>query len=95
MISPLDHGERYRGRVRTVPRLISLIEVQRRVALAEGCAFFSALDAMGGEGSMGRWVKEGLGWGDMAHLTRKGGVVMGNLFFKALMKGFGDHLDTR
>ena len=95
VMSPLDHGERYRGRVRTVPRLISMMEVQREVALAEGCAWYSVFDAMGGDGAMGRWFKATpkLGWGDLAHVTAQGARVIGTYFFQALMEGFAAHLE--
>ena len=97
VMSPLDHGERHRGRVRTVPRLHDLMAVQREVALEAGCAWYSVFEAMGGEGSMGRWFKASprLGWGDFAHATPAGARVLGDLFYRALMKGFSDHLAAR
>ena len=58
MLTPIDHGERYRGRVRTKPDLVKMVGVQREVALKAGCAFYSIFEAMGGEGTMGRWYKE-------------------------------------
>jgi lysophospholipase L1-like esterase len=94
VMSPLDHGERYRGGVRTVPRQHPLMEVQRRIALEEGCAWYSVFEAMGGEGAMGRWFKASprLGWGDFAHATPAGARVLGTYFFKALMEGLAGHL---
>ena len=92
VMSPIDHGERHRGRVRTVPRQVEIMKVQREVALAEGCAWFSLYDAMGGNGAIGQWHDEGLAEGDLAHPTAKGAVVLGQLFFKALMQGFSGHI---
>ncbi len=92
MVSPIDHGERYRGRVRTVPRQVQIMKVQREVALAEGCAWFSLYDAMGGDGTIGEWFDAGLAEGDLAHPTSKGAVVLGQLLYKALVKGFADHI---
>ncbi len=93
VMSPLDHGERHRGGIRTVPRLHDMVAVQRRVALRNGCAWYSAFEAMGGEGSMGRWAnsKPALGWKDYAHVTKHGAQVMGTLFYQALMAGYVDH----
>lgn len=93
LVSPIDHGERHRGRVRTVPRQIDIMTVQREVALAEGCAWFSLYDAMGGDGSIGKWFDQGLAEGDLAHPTAKGALALGRLFFMALMKGLNDHLE--
>lgn len=92
VMSAMDHGERYRGRVRTVKRLVDIMAVQERVALAEGCAWFSLYEAMGGDGSIGKWHEAGLAEGDLAHPTAKGAVVLGQLFYKALMKGFSDYV---
>jgi len=92
LMSTIDHGERYRGRVRTLPRLIDIMKVQREVALANGCAWFSLYDAMGGNGVIGKWFEDGLAEGDLAHPTSKGAIVLGQLFYKALMKGFADYL---
>lgn len=94
LVSPIDHGERHRGRVRTVPRQVDIMKVQREVALAEGCAWFSLYDAMGGDGSIGKWFEQGLAEGDLAHPTAKGALALGRLFFMALMKGLDDHLEA-
>lgn len=93
LVSPIDHGERHRGRIRTVPRQVDIMTVQREVALAEGCAWFSLYDAMGGDGSIGKWFDQGLAEGDLAHPTAKGALALGRLFFMALMKGLNDHLE--
>lgn len=95
LMAPLDQGEvGPRGRVRTIPILHGIVEVQRRVAAAEGCAFFDTFQAMGGEGAMGRWFRASprLGWGDFRHATPAGYEVIGNVFYKALLKGFQDYL---
>ena len=88
LMSPVDHGVKIRRRARTPERLIEMIAAQRRVAFSEGCAYWSAYDAMGGRDSMAGWVKKGLAEGDYAHLTRQGSMVLGELYFKAVMEGF-------
>ncbi|MFT5433558.1 MAG: lysophospholipase L1-like esterase, partial [Myxococcota bacterium] len=97
MMTPVDHGERHRGRVRTVPLLKKMIPIQQRIAEQAGCAFFNTFEAMGGEGSIGRWydAKPRLAWGDFAHLTRAGDRVLGAMVYKALMKGFADWLEAK
>jgi len=92
LMSPIDHGERHRGRVRTVPRQLDIMKVQQEVAQEQGCAWFSLYDAMGGDGSIGKWFEQGLAEGDLAHPTSKGAIVLGKLFYQALMKGLHDHL---
>lgn len=98
LMAPLDQGEvGPRGRIRTIPILHGIVEVQRRVAQAEGCAFFDTFQAMGGEGAMGRWYRANprLGWGDFRHATPAGYEVIGNFFYKALLKGFQRYLEQR
>jgi len=92
VLTPIDHGERHRGRIRTKPDLLKMVVVQRDVALKAGCAFYSIFEAMGGEGTMGRWYRERppLVSGDYAHATKHGARVLGSLFFKSLMAGFKD-----
>jgi len=95
LLAPLDQGEvAPRGGVRTMPTIPKIVESQRVVAAAEGCAFFDTWTAMGGNGAMGRWYKSRprLGWGDYRHASPAGYEVIGNLFYKALLKGFSDWL---
>lgn len=95
LMAPLDQGEvGPRGGVRTMPTIPRIVESQRAVAAAEGCAFFDTWTAMGGNGAMGRWYKSRprLGWGDYRHASPAGYEVIGSLFYKALLKGFSDFL---
>lgn len=97
MMTPVDHGERVRGRIITVPLLKKMIPIQQRIASDLGCAFFNTWKAMGGEGAIGRWYyrsKPRLAWGDFAHLTKAGDRVLGAMIYKALMKAFSDWLDS-
>ena len=66
---------------------------QREVAVAEGCAFFDTYEAMGGDGSMGRWVRSSpaLGSGDLSHLTHHGHKVVGGMLYRALVAGYVDY----
>jgi len=62
-----------------------LSKVQRKVALEMDCAFFDTWSAMGGRGSMGTWVKRGLGGGDYIHPTEWGARKIGNWLAQALL----------
>ena len=95
VMSPLDHGQKHRGKIRTKPNLEPMIAVQRRVAHENGCAYYSLFDAMGGEGTMGRWArsKPRLVGGDLTHVSKYGARILGALIYKALMTGFKGHLD--
>ncbi len=92
VMSPIDHGERKGGRVVSKPIVAPMVEVQKKVARDNGCAFFDTFAAMGGEGSMGRWYKSNpkLGSGDLAHPTRAGHRVIGQMVYDALMDAYAD-----
>ncbi len=74
-----------------------IVEAQRRAAAAEGCAFFDTYTAMGGEGAMRRWFRSDprLAFGDYRHATPAGYTVIGNMLYKALLKGFADFLEAQ
>jgi lysophospholipase L1-like esterase len=91
LFGPLDQGERdKRGKVVTVKVLPKIVGAQRRVAEQQGCAFFDAFAAMGGEGAMGKWtkVRPRLATSDLRHATPAGYEVIGNMYYKALLEAF-------
>ncbi|EDM77098.1 hypothetical protein PPSIR1_19684 [Plesiocystis pacifica SIR-1] len=90
IMAPLDHGEREGVRIVSRPIVPMLVDAQRNVAKAEGCAFFDTWSAMGGEGSAGRWFKQKprLMSGDLGHATMKGHVVIGELVFRAILEQY-------
>lgn len=87
--SPLDRAEKTEGgHLRTKPIIKRLVAAQRNVAKASGVAFWNTFEAMGGEGSMGKWMKTGLGGGDFTHPSPRGAELIGDLFSKSLTTGF-------
>ena len=92
-MAPVDHGQREGQRVVSRPMVPKVVEAQRRAAMAEGCAFFDTVAAMGGEGSAGRWRRSNppLLSGDLAHLTFAGQKVIGQMAYLALMEGYVEY----
>jgi lysophospholipase L1-like esterase len=66
-------------------RLESLVNAERRAALANNAAFWSSFDAMGGPGSMNVWVSKGLAQSDHVHLTGAGYARIAAMFYRDLM----------
>ncbi|MCA9692183.1 MAG: hypothetical protein KC636_21465, partial [Myxococcales bacterium] len=93
VMAPLDHGEHKGARIVTRAIVPTIVEAQREVAIAEGCGFWDTYQAMGGEGSMGRWARADpkLGSGDLAHLTHHGHKVIGAMLYRALMASFREY----
>ncbi|MEO7110844.1 MAG: GDSL-type esterase/lipase family protein, partial [Polyangiaceae bacterium] len=89
--SPLDRAEKAdNGDLQTKKLITKLVELERKAALDHGVAFWNTYEAMGGKGTMARWVKADpqLASWDLTHPTPAGAEIVGNLFFKALTTGF-------
>ena len=76
------------GRTRPAFHDRRLVAAQRNVAKETGVAFFNTFEAMGGEGSMAKWMRTGLGGGDLTHPTPQGAETIGSLFYDSLTTGF-------
>ncbi len=70
------------------PRTAPLRDAMRKVALAEGCAFWDTFAAMGGDKAALRWRKAGLMWGDLAHMNPQGGKKLGGLLVQAIIEHY-------
>lgn len=90
VVAPLDRAEDKGGRLVTKRVILDLVAIQRRVALAHGSAFWCTFDAMGGEGSMARWVRAApqLGGGDLTHPTPLGAEVLGDMLSDAVVSAY-------
>ena len=94
VMSPMDRGERGpSGNIETVPALARLVEVERRVSQEEGVAFFNTFEAMGGQGTMGKWyaAEPRLVGADFIHPMPGGAKIIGDLLYKAVMDGYNRH----
>ena len=105
LLGPPDRAERHRVVVpaateggassvqtlwTTVPRLLDIVAVERRVASAAGCAYYSQLDAMGGPGSMAGWALEAppRAMLDRTHLSRQGYAELGDALATDLVHAY-------
>jgi lysophospholipase L1-like esterase len=90
IMSLTDHGERVNGSVRSREVMPRLVAAQRKVASAEGCAFFDTFHAMGGEGSVGRWqaARPPLAAKDLIHPSAAGQRQLATWLYRALMHGY-------
>ena len=93
VVSPMDRGKRVPGgKIITMPSIPLIVEMQRRVALEERCAFFNTFKAMGGEGTMAKWAagkgKNHLVGGDLTHPTAEGSEIVGSLIYEAINDGY-------
>jgi lysophospholipase L1-like esterase len=91
VMSPMDRGAREGGgaigTIQTLPRLIHLQSV---MAAEKNLAFFNTFEAMGGEGTMGRWyqAEPRLVSADFIHPLPSGARIVGTLLFQAMIDGY-------
>jgi len=91
VMSPMDRGQRdSSGQITTVPTLPRLVEIQQKIAAEMDCAFFNTFQAMGGEGTMGRWYESQprLVSADFMHPLPGGARKVGVLLDQALETGY-------
>lgn len=74
----------------TAPKLENVVDMERNVARAAGCAFYDQLAAMGGPGSMALWADETppRAQKDRLHLTRDGYAQVGALFSNDMLRAY-------
>jgi lysophospholipase L1-like esterase len=70
-----------------LPRVFEIDGVMRQTAEHLGCAYFSVVDAMGGEGSLKRWaaMQPALAGADRVHLTPRGYAELGSSMSKLFL----------
>ena len=94
LMSPMDRGERKDGgEIDTVPVLPRLVNIEARVASETGAAFFNTFEAMGGQGTMGRWyaAEPRLVGADFIHPMPAGAKIVGELLYGALRDGYNQY----
>jgi hypothetical protein len=85
-----DKSTRIEGQYVTDPSIPVVIESQRRVAKSTHTSFWNFYEAMGGEGSMIKWVKGDTVFAntDYTHFNSKGARKVGSLLYNYLVSEF-------
>ena len=89
-IGPSDMTTNEKGQMITYPLLPFLNKTLKQICTANGVAFWSMYDAMGGENSMKHWVDQGLAATDYTHFSPSGTKIISELFFLALYLDLND-----
>lgn len=87
VVSPTDQAEADGNRLKSKPVIPLIVDAQREAARAQGCAFYSTYDWMGGKGSSLKWFKKRYLNSDFTHLSVAGANKMADGLFETLMKG--------
>jgi hypothetical protein len=92
LISVGDKSYRKDGVYQTDPSVPILVKTQKRMAQDNKLAFWSLYDAMGGNGSMVKWVEgdTALANKDYTHFNFKGAHKVGKILFSKIMSEYND-----
>lgn len=87
LLGPTDMAD---AQGNTLPRVPEFDAAARRAATRAGCGYFSPYEAMGGEGSIARWMAESppLAARDRVHLTAAGYEKVGGALGSALLAAY-------
>ena len=90
LLGPPDWVQRGAEGSLTPQKLLDVIAVQRRVASAQGCAYFDQFEVMGGAGTMEDWASASppLARPDRVHMTKSGYERLGAAFATALLAAY-------
>jgi hypothetical protein len=90
VIGPADMSIKENGNLVTHPQLENVRDALKSATLRAGGVFWDMYEAMGGNGSMIKWVKSkpALGSPDYIHFSQKGAEKIANIFYQSLMKEF-------
>ena len=94
-IGPSDMSTNIDGEMVTYPLVPYMDRLLKKMAQEEGIAYWSMYEAMGGKGSMVRWVENGLAGSDYVHFTRAGANNIGKKLYNWLMSYPSDSLNTK
>jgi lysophospholipase L1-like esterase len=93
---PIDRGAKRQKGAGLIARNAPLVtRALRDAALSSGCAFWDARAAMGGDGAIRKWQKNGLAQRDQVHLTGTGYVRLAGLLFESLMRAMEEWRKSR
>ncbi len=94
LMGPVDTATKKGMNLVSQPLLPTIVAEQRKAAKQAGVAYWCMYEAMGGAGTAAKWynAKPRLTSGDLIHPTPKGGEILADLFYNALMQGFAEYL---
>ena len=85
MLGVSDRSRQEMGKFETMPAVYALLHAQRLTAKQAGIPFWNVFGAMGGANSMVRFVESNWASKDYTHLGFKGGRVVAEALFEALL----------
>lgn len=94
-IGPSDMSTNINGQMQSYPNIKLIAEALRNTCNANNVAFWSLYDAMGGENSMTRWVKQQppLAGSDHVHFTPAGATHTAEMLLEAIYSAYDYYIE--
>lgn len=80
-----DRGQKRGGELHSMSTVGNMVSAQRDAAREAGCLFWDIREAQGGNDAVVEWSRKGLIGKDYTHMSHKGGKVLAEEFYNALM----------
>jgi lysophospholipase L1-like esterase len=96
IMSPMDRGQRSGDAIATMPAIPEIVAIQQRIAEKTGCGFFNTYQAMGGNGTMGRWYDHHppMVGADLIHPSPQGARIVAQLLISQLLIGYERYMEN-
>lgn len=88
VISTADKASKIDMVMQTDPAVVPLANAQKRYARKTNSGFINLYELMGGNGSMVKWVEDGLAGKDYTHFNASGSRKVGKLIYGEINKGY-------
>lgn len=88
IISTADKATKIEEELASDPAVILLLNAQKRYARNTGAGFINLYSLMGGDGSMIKWVEDGLAGKDYTHFNASGSKKVAKLIYNEIAKGY-------
>jgi lysophospholipase L1-like esterase len=98
VISTADKATKYDLEMKTDSAVIPLTMAQRKYAVQSKAGYFNLFEAMGGDGSMTKWVEEevpALAAKDYTHFNYKGAQKVAGLLYQQIQTGYTQYKEMR
>jgi lysophospholipase L1-like esterase len=98
VISTADKATKYDLEMKTDSAVVPLTLAQRKYAVQSKAGYFNLFEAMGGDGSMTKWVEEevpALAAKDYTHFNYKGAQKVAGLLYQQIQTGYAQYKEMR
>ncbi|MTG99156.1 hypothetical protein [Myroides albus] len=97
VISTADKSSKKDMKMQTDPAVVPLVKAQRKYAMENHAGFLNLYEAMGGDGSMVKWVEESPNRAnkDYTHFNHRGAQDIAKLIYQQLDEGYKEYRTKR